>query len=60
MKLMEVKLNRIASESVKTALSGEKYKPDTSPIPEENTREVCLNCDKPKCKGYCEKVKGGY
>lgn len=31
------------------------YKP-VKTIDEENL-ETCLNCDKPKCKGYCEKIK---
>lgn len=31
------------------------YKPART-IDSENL-EICLNCDKPKCKGYCEKLK---
>ena len=35
------------------------YKPDTFEIPKVSKEELecCLNCDKPKCKGTCPKIR---
>lgn len=36
------------------------YSPRKEVLPDEQHIDICLNCKKKICRGWCDQVKGGY